>query len=459
MRISTELEQFDPALLQKYNRPLPRYTSYPSVSQLTTEFSELDFRSAIAASNYRKTPLSLYVHIPFCQSACYYCNCNVIVSPNHRIAIPYLEYLVQEIQQTAALIDRKRPVTQMHWGGGTPNYLTLEQVEFLWQTIEQQFTLDPAAEVSIEIHPRYIDRSYIQALRAIGFNHISFGLQDFNPHVQAAVNRIQSATMLRNVMDWAKAANFTSVNVDLIYGLPYQTLSSFRDTIQKTIALDPDRITIFNFAYIPWLKPIQRQIDPVTLPSPTEKLAMLQMTIAELTQHQYQFIGTEYFAKSTDDLALAQQHRSLTQNLQGYTTQLNNELLGFGLTAISLLEDTYSQNHNQLGDYYQAIDTGCLPVSQGIKLSRADLLRRDVIMQLMSHGYLIKSEFSDRYGIIFDTYFAPELEALKALETDSLVKLLADSIEVTSVGHLFVRTVASVFDSHTPAHEQLSMVI
>lgn len=456
---STETVQCDRALIQKYTTPLPHYTSYPPATQLTTEFSELDLRSAIAASNARKTPLSLDVQIPFCQSTCYYCGGNVIVSSNRRIAIPYVEYLVQEIQQTAALIDRDRPITQIHWGGGTPNYLTLEQVDLLWQTIARHFTLAPAADVSIKINPRYVDRNYIQALRAIGFNRISFGIQDFDPQVQAAVNRIQPEAMLRRVMDWVKAAAFASVKIDLTYGLPYQTLPSFRDTLQKTIALDPDLIAVSNFTYRPWLKPIQQQIEPEALPSPVEKLAILQMTIAELTQHQYQLIGMEQFAKSTDHLAVAHQQHRLTHNFQSYTTPPNTERLGFGLSAISMFEDTYSQNHTKLGNYYQAIDTACLPVEKGLKLSRADLLRRDVIMQLMLHGCLVKSEFADRYGITFDTYFAPELEALKLLETDGLVNLLADAIVITSVGQLVIRTIANVFDIHTQMTEELPMEI
>lgn len=286
MVFSLESVKFDLHLIQKYDTATPRYTSYPPATELTDNFTEIDFRSAIAASNQRKTPLSLYFHIPFCQSACYFCGCNVIISNNKNIAKPYLEHLIQEIQNTAALVDKDRKVLQLHWGGGTPNYLSLEQVEFLWQNINQHFTFADDAEISIEVNPRYIDKNYIYFLRSLGFNRISFGIQDFNPQVQEAVNRIQPEKMLFEAMGWIKDAGFESVNVDLIYGLPYQTLDTFRDTVRKTIELNPDRIAVFNFAFVPWMKPIQKQhISLETLPQPEEKLDILQMTIEELTNN------------------------------------------------------------------------------------------------------------------------------------------------------------------------------
>lgn len=297
--------QFNPTLLQKYDQPLPRYTSYPSATEFRAEFSETDFRRAIATSNERQTPLSLYCHIPFCQSACYFCGCNVIVSGNKNISVPYLDYLSREITRTAELVDPGRPVTQLHWGGGTPNYFTVEQVERLWNTLAQNFSIASDAEVSIEINPRYVDCDYIMALRQIGFNPISFGIQDFNPKVQEAINRAQPEELLFNVMDWIRVSDFESVNVDLIYGLPYQTVETFTETIQKTIRLNPDRIAIFSFAYVPWLKPVQQNIPAEALPSPQEKLNILGMTIAQITQNGYQYIGMDHFAKATDELAIA----------------------------------------------------------------------------------------------------------------------------------------------------------
>ncbi len=455
MVFSLESVKFDQHLIQKYDTATPRYTSYPPATELTDNFTEIDFRSAIAASNQRKTPLSLYFHIPFCQSACYFCGCNVVISNNKNIAKPYLEHLIQEIQNTAALVDKDRQVLQMHWGGGTPNYLSLEQVEFLWENINQHFTLADDAEISIEVNPRYIDKNYIYFLRSLGFNRISFGIQDFNPQVQEAVNRIQPEQMLFDAMGWIKDAGFESVNVDLIYGLPYQTLDTFRDTVRKTIKLNPDRIAVFNFAFVPWMKPVQKQhIALETLPQPQEKLDILQMTIEELTNNEYVFIGMDHFAKPNDELAIAQRNRTLKRNFQGYTTKPETEVLAFGATSISMLEDTYAQNHKQLKDYYEAIENGNFPLSKGIKLSRTDIIRRDIIMRIMSHFELHKAEIEEKYHLNFDVYFAEELQNLQPLAKDGLLELSAEKIKVTAIGRLLVRNIAFVFDTYTGQETQ-----
>ncbi len=441
-------------LIEKYGNAVPRYTSYPPATELKDGFTPLDWEFALTESNQRQSPLSLYFHIPFCQTACYFCGCNVIVSNNKNAAKTYIEYLSKEIEFTSSFIDTRRPVTQLHWGGGTPNYLSLEQIDYLWETINKQFTFDDKAEISIEINPRYIDKDYIFFLKQIGFNRISFGIQDFNPQVQEAVNRVQPEALLFDVMDWIKEAGFESVNVDLIYGLPYQTLSSFKETIQKTIKLDPDRIAIFNFAYVPWIKPVQKNIPESALPQPHEKLEIWQMSIQELTNNGYVFIGMDHFAKPNDELAIAQQNSSLKRNFQGYTTQPEAELYGFGLTSISMLEDTYAQNHKRLKEYYQAIDQGILPVSKGFKLSKDDILRRDVIMQIMSSFYLDKSQIEAKYYLDFDSYFAQELIAMRPLIADGLVQSNYDSIVVTNLGRLLVRNIAFLFDTHTPALQE-----
>jgi oxygen-independent coproporphyrinogen-3 oxidase len=435
-------------LIEKYNTPVPRYTSYPPATELSKQFSDQDFLQAITASNQRQTPLSLYCHIPFCQSACYFCGCNVVVTNNKAVAKPYLDHLLQEIAQKAALIDTSRPVLQMHWGGGTPNYLELDQIEALWSQIAHYFTFDAGAELSIEINPRYISQETIMSLRQIGFNRISFGIQDFDPQVQAVVNRVQPESLLRDVMSWIRLAGFESVNVDLIYGLPYQTLQTFRQTIAKTIALHPDRIAVFNFAYVPWMKPVQRKIPVDALPTTHEKLEILSMTIDELTHHGYRYIGMDHFAKLGDELAIAQSERTLTRNFQGYTTKPETELFGFGLTSISMLHDAYAQNYKSLKDYYQSVEARVLPISKGIKLSQEDLLRRDVIMHLMSHSQVIKQEINEKYSIDFDRYFAAELGALKPLEQDELVKLSPHLITVTEIGRLLVRNIAVIFDAY-----------
>ncbi|MBD2693383.1 oxygen-independent coproporphyrinogen III oxidase [Anabaena catenula] len=445
--------KFDLDLIKKYDTRAPRYTSYPPATELSETFTTKDFQAAITASNQRQTPLSLYFHIPFCQSACYFCGCNTVISSNKNIAKPYLEHLVQEIQNTTALIDTSRKVLQVHWGGGTPNYLELHQVEFLWNKINHYFNIDSQAEVSIEINPRYVTREYIQFLKDIGFNRISFGIQDFNPQVQVAVNRIQPEAMLFDAMGWIKEAKFDSVNVDLIYGLPYQNLQTFRETIHKTIALDPDRIVVFNFAYVPWMKPVQKRIPQDALPAAQEKLDMLKMTIEELTSNEYLFIGMDHFAKTNDELAIAQRHGTLKRNFQGYTTHAETELFGFGSTSISMLEDAYAQNHKGLKDYYQAVTAGIIPTSKGVKLSQNDIIRRDVIMSIMSHFQLHKSDIEAKYHISFDQYFSPELEELKPLEADGLVNLLADEIQITDTGRLLVRNIAVIFDTHTRTRE------
>ncbi|SKB13060.1 Oxygen-independent coproporphyrinogen-III oxidase [Planktothrix sp. PCC 11201] len=445
---------FDFDLIEKYGNAVPRYTSYPPATELKDEFTPLDWEFSLTESNRRQSPLSLYFHIPFCQTACYFCGCNVIVSNNKNAAKTYVEYLSKEIEFTSGFIDTRRPVTQLHWGGGTPNYLSLEQVDYLWETINKQFIFDDKAEISIEINPRYVDRNYIFFLKQMGFNRISFGIQDFNPQVQEAVNRVQPEALLFDVMDWIKEAGFESVNVDLIYGLPYQTLSSFKETIKKTIKLDPDRIAIFNFAYVPWMKPVQKNIPESALPQPHEKLEIWQMSIQELTDNGYVFIGMDHFAKPNDELAIAQRNSSLKRNFQGYTTQPEAELYGFGLTSISMLEDTYAQNHKRLKEYYQAIDQGILPVSKGFKLSKDDILRRDVIMQIMSSFYLDKSQIEAKYHLDFDSYFAPELIAMRPLIADGLVQSNYDSIVVTNLGRLLVRNIAFLFDTHTLAQQE-----
>ncbi len=443
---------FDLDLIQKYDNPTPRYTSYPPATELT-EFTEKDWQAAIAGFNQRRSPLSLYFHIPFCLSPCYFCGCNVVISNNNDIAQPYLEYLVKDIKNTASLINSERKVVQIHWGGGTPNYLNLEQVQYLWKNITEYFDVDLQAEISIEINPKYVDRDYIFFLREIGFNRISFGVQDFNPQVQVAVNRVQKEEMLFNVKNWIQEAGFESINVDLIYGLPYQTVSSFQETVKKVIKLDPNRIAVFNFAYVPWIKPIQKKIPQDTLPLPQEKLKILQMTIQELTASGYLFIGMDHFAKPNDELAQAQDRGTLKRNFQGYTTKAEAELFGFGATSVSMLKDAYAQNHKRLKDYYQAIDAGILPVSKGVKLSLDDILRRDVIMGLMSGIKLYKQEIEDKYEIIFDNYFSSELEQLQPLQRDGLVQCGKNHITITQVGRLLVRNIAFIFDGYKTKRE------
>ncbi|NER84600.1 MAG: oxygen-independent coproporphyrinogen III oxidase [Leptolyngbya sp. SIO1D8] len=442
----------DEALLTKYNQPLPRYTSYPPATELREGFNPGDLETAIAVGNYKKTPLSLYCHIPFCETACYFCGCNTIITQYKAAAEPYLDYLIRNIEQVA---DRThhRVVNQMHWGGGTPNYLSLEQIDRLWTTLAQHFQFAADAEISIEVNPRQLDRNFVLGLRQIGFNRISFGIQDFNPQVQTAINRIQPETMLFDGMTWMREAGFESINVDLIYGLPYQTPDTFRQTIDKTIALNPDRIALFNFAYIPWLKPVQKKyIDPAQLPSPAEKLSIFHLSIDELTHQGYRFIGMDHFAKPDDELTVAQQAGQLHRNFQGYTTKPESDLLAFGMTSISMLHDVYVQNHKQLKDFYRAIDAQQLPIERGVTLNAEDVLRRAIIMELMCQFELSKEAITDKYHLSFDQdfdeYFAQERQELEVLAADGLVRLTPNHIEVTPVGRLLIRNVAAVFDTY-----------
>jgi oxygen-independent coproporphyrinogen III oxidase len=451
MQLCLEKVKFNADLIEKYNQPIPRYTSYPPATELTTDFTEEQFLKAIKEGNEKQTPLSLYCHIPFCQSACYFCGCNVIVTQAKDKVVPtYLEYLFKNIEQIAPLVDKNRQVVQLHWGGGTPNYLDLPHVEALFNKIKENFTFAKDAEISIEINPRYVDRNYILSLRNIGFNRVSFGIQDFNTKVQETINRVQPEEMLFNVMSWMREADFESVNVDLIYGLPYQTAATFKETIAKTIQLNPDRIAVFNFAYIPWVKPVQKNLPENELPNSHEKLELLHIAIDQLQGAGYYFIGMDHFAKPNDELAIAQSQGKLHRNFQGYTTKPESELVAFGLTAISMLDNVYVQNHKTLKDFYKSIDEGKIPMERGVKLAKSDnILRREIIMELMCHYKLDKKTIENKYNINFDEYFAEEEHRLEALAKDGLINLLPDKLEVTSTGRLLIRNIAFAFDNYS----------
>ncbi|MGC8941789.1 MAG: oxygen-independent coproporphyrinogen III oxidase [Sulfurihydrogenibium sp.] len=447
MEFLSQEVKFDIGMIKKYDKPAPRYTSYPPATEFTNEIDKKEYVKKIIQSNERKTPLSLYFHIPFCENACHFCACNVIITKRKDVTKPYLQHIYREMDLYKTLIDTEnRKVVQLHWGGGTPNYLSDEETVELFNEIKNRFIIDEKAEVSIEIDPRHVDKERVFLLRKIGFNRVSFGIQDFNPKVQEAVNRIQPEDMIFDLMNWLREAQFESINIDLIYGLPYQTLETFSETIDKTIKLNPDRIAVFNFAYVPWLKRLQRIIDEKTLPPPEEKLRILQMTIEKLTKAGYIFIGMDHFAKPNDELAIAQRERTLHRNFQGYTTKAEAELFGFGATSISMLYDGYVQNYKVLRDYYETIDSGNLPIERGVYLNQDDIIRRDVIMRLMCHFRVVKSEIEEKYNINFDTYFDYELKQLEDMEKDGLLTLYPDRIDVTPIGRLLIRNIASTFD-------------
>ncbi|KAI9134645.1 oxygen-independent coproporphyrinogen III oxidase [Acaryochloris sp. CCMEE 5410] len=446
----------DLGLLNKYDQSLPRYTSYPPATEFSSELTPERFRQALVKGNDQQIPLSLYCHIPFCETPCFFCGCNTVITQRKQVADPYLQYLIRNIRQVAEQVGGDRNVHQLHWGGGTPNYLSWPQIELLWNALQDAFSFDPAAEISIEVNPGYIDRNTVFFLRELGFNRISFGIQDFDPQVQIAVNRIQSEELLFNVISWIQESDFDSVNVDLIYGLPHQTVTTFANTVQKTIQLNPDRIAVFNFAYMPQLIPVQRQLPAHALPPKAEKLAMLQQTIAQLEGNGYRFIGMDHFAKPNDELALAQKAGQLHRNFQGYTTKPESDLLGFGLSAISMLQDVYTQNHKRLKDYYQALDTTPFPIAKGVGLSDDDQVRRAVIMELMCQFQLSQAALEEKYHLKFDPefdqYFASEKTALQALAADGLVALSPNQIQVTPTGRLLIRNIAAVFDTYLQSH-------
>ena len=325
---------FDRRLIERYDKAGPRYTSYPPATEFTEDITYKDYEKKLLESNERKTPLSLYFHIPFCESACWFCGCNVIISHRKDVSRSYLEYMYKEMDMLSPLIDKRRKVIQLHWGGGTPNFLNNEEIIELMEEIKKRFDIDPDGEISIEIDPRYLSEGQLETIREVGFNRISMGVQDFDEDVQRAINRIQPEDLMKRVMKDLRDLGFSSINIDLIYGLPYQTYEKFERTIEKTIELSPDRVAVFNFAYVPWLKPLQRKLDPSTLPPPEEKLKILEMTVEKFQDAGYVFIGMDHFAKPDDELSIAQKKGELWRNFQGYTTKKGVELIGIGATSI-----------------------------------------------------------------------------------------------------------------------------
>ncbi|HID79874.1 MAG TPA: oxygen-independent coproporphyrinogen III oxidase [Aquifex aeolicus] len=440
---------FSQELIKKYDKPGPRYTSYPPATEFNQQFGRDYFIKHLLDSNEKANPLSLYFHIPFCENACWFCGCNVVINRIRGREVPYLNRLEKEINILKRYLDFSREVVQLHWGGGTPNYLTKEQTRWLFDLIRKNFNISPKAEISVEIDPRSVDFEYLKIYRELGFNRISVGVQDFNPTVQKAVNRIQPLSLMERIISQIRQLGFGSVNIDLIYGLPYQTPESFKETVRKTLALNPDRVAVYNFAYVPWLKPLQRRIDPKTLPQPRQKLEMLKIAIEEFTSAGYVYIGMDHFAKPTDKLVLAQREGKLWRNFQGYTTKKGVDLIGIGMTSISMLEKFYGQNYKTIRPYYFALDGGVLPTFRGIELNQDDLIRREVITELICNFRLDIRQIEDKFGIDFDTYFESELEELKPMEADGLLTLSGKEIKVTPLGRLLIRNICMVFDIYT----------
>lgn len=447
---------FDAALLQRYDTSGPRYTSYPTAVQFHKGFGAAEYSRAAQRTNELSRagntprPLSLYFHLPFCDTVCFYCGCNKIVTKNRSRAAPYLERVHKEIAMQAALFDNNRPVDQLHWGGGTPTFISHDEMRALMQVTRQHFTLrdDDSGEYSIEIDPREADENTIVLLRELGFNRMSMGVQDFEPAVQRAVNRIQSEEQTFAVLNAARRHGFKSVSLDLIYGLPMQSVTSFMRTLDKVLAVMPDRLSVFNYAHLPEMFKTQRQINEHELPSAQEKLDILSGTIDKLTGAGYVYIGMDHFARPDDELAIAQRQRTLYRNFQGYSTHADCDLVAMGVTSIGKVGDTYAQNVKDIESYNARIDAGQLAVYRGIELDADDILRREVITQLICHFHLDIAVIEQNYGIVFADYFAIEQAELRQLQNDGLLSMNAASIDVLPRGHLLIRNVCMVFDRY-----------
>tara|TARA_R110002049_G_scaffold39931_4_gene122317 strand:+ start:1921 stop:3330 length:1410 start_codon:yes stop_codon:yes gene_type:complete len=447
---------FDPALLRRFDVSGPRYTSYPTADRFVEAFDAdaltqwLHKRSVGGVAR----PLSLYFHIPFCNTICYYCGCNKIITKDHGRSAKYLKYLAKEIALQAACLEGSREVTQLHLGGGTPTFLSHDEMRGLMTSVREHFTLRPGGEYSIEVDPRKVDFDTVALLAELGFNRMSLGVQDFEPDVQQAVNRIQSFEETKRVLDAARATGFRSVSIDLIYGLPKQNVISFNRTLSKVIELAPDRISLYSYAHLPATFKPQRRIDAALLPNPDGKLQILQLAIRRLTEAGYVYIGMDHFARPDDELAVAQRQGRLHRNFQGYSTQSECDLLAFGVSAIASIGPVYAQNHKIIDDYYDALDRDELPVLRGIELSADDVLRRAVIQGLMCHFELSMESIEIAHLIRFEEYFASELAELREMADAGLIEIADGWITVKPAGRLLVRVIAMVFDRNLRADRE-----
>ena len=451
--------KWDQALIQKYNYSGPRYTSYPTALEFDESFTSQDLLTAIDGSQSDK--LSLYIHIPFCHQLCYYCGCNKIITRHHHKADMYLEYLEREIRQRAQLF-KHQTVTQMHWGGGTPTFLKKEQISWLVNLLRSEFNFADEGEFSIEIDPREIELDTLDHLRKEGFNRISLGVQDFNKAVQKAVNREQSEDFIFAMIERARELGFTSTNIDLIYGLPLQTAESFAKTIDRIIELSPDRLSVFNYAHLPKVFAAQRKINEADMPSPQQKLQILENTINQLIAAGYQYIGMDHFAKPDDELAVLQREGKLHRNFQGYTTQEDCDLLGLGVSAISQIGNCYAQNQKEIKKYYSAVDEQQHALWKGVSLVDDDFIRRQVIKQLICHFELDFADIEAKFPLTFEEYFKDDLELLKTFIDDELVIYQDRRLQVTEKGGLLIRNICMCFDIYLrdrARQQQFSRVI
>ena len=437
-------------LLQRYDRPGPRYTSYPTAVEFHEGFDANTYASHLErAAMEASLPLSLYVHLPFCEERCTFCGCTVVITRKREIAARYLEYVHRELALVARVLGARRRVLQYHWGGGTPTYLSVDQIRALHAAVAERFEIVPDAEVAIEVDPRVTSAAQLEALREIGFNRLSMGVQDFTPEVQQAVNRIQPEALTRDLFERARRLGFESINIDLIYGLPLQTPSSFGRAVDAVVAMRPDRVAVYSYAHVPWIRPHQRRIAPETLPSGARKLELFREAMDRFLGAGYAQIGMDHFALGDDEIARAAASGALHRNFMGYTTRPAPDLIGVGLSAIGDAAGGFAQNARKLSTYYAALDEGRFATERGYVLDEDDRLRRQVIADLMCNFGVDRRAIEERFGIRFDDYFASELEELGgAPRADGLVELTADRVQVTPLGRLLVRNVAMIFDRH-----------
>ncbi len=441
---------FDPQIIRRFDVSGPRYTSYPTADRFVEAFDAEAYRLWLGKRTIGgiSRPLSLYFHIPFCNTICYYCACNKIITKDHGRSAKYIKYLGKELAMQAAALDGSHDVVQLHWGGGTPTFLSHDEMKRLMELTQQHFRLLPGGEYSIEIDPRKVGRDTVKLLADLGFNRMSVGVQDFEPAVQQAVNRVQTLDETRIVIEAAREFGFQSVSVDLIYGLPHQNVISFNHTLDEVIKLSPDRLSIYNYAHLPNLAKPQRRINEADLPTPDAKLQILQTAIRRLTDAEYVFIGMDHFAKPDDELTVAQRQGRLHRNFQGYSTHAEADLMAFGVSSIGKVGPTYVQNYRTLDEYYDSLDRGVLPVMRGLELTADDLLRRSIIQALMCHFELSIESIEIAHLIDFKSYFADELAALAEMEQAGLLKIEDQWITVLPQGRMLVRVIAMAFDKY-----------
>ena len=443
---------FNKDLIRRYDTFGPRYTSYPTAVQFTTDFNLEDYLGGVKHSNEDPipSPLSLYLHIPFCDTICYYCGCSKVITKDKSKAEPYIKLLKKEIKLQGALFAKDRQVTQIHWGGGTPTFLSDKEIYGIIECIRDNFNVpaNDQVEFGIEVDPRTVDQQRIKNLANMGFNRISFGVQDFDHDVQESVNRVQSTEEIKQHINDARAQNFQSINIDLMYGLPKQSMQSFTKTLETTIELNPDRLAIYNYAHLPEMFKPQRRINEDELPSAEEKLNILQLCIDKLQNAGYVYIGMDHFAKESDDLVKAQQQGSLHRNFQGYSTHADCDMIAMGITAISRIGDNYSQNVRTIEEYENCLNKGEIPVFRGIELEADDVLRREVINELMCNNNLDIKKLEKKWKIDFKTYFKSSMENLQQMTDDGLLKMSKTKLTITTSGRLLARSICMQFDRY-----------